>query len=148
MKTAVTIKENQLQTAVEIANKIVEFDEIFGQDYMASRYADKDHLILTAHIDLQPVGFLIGYDKYGDGSFYCWLAGVDPTFRRRGVLRAMMIYLKSWSQKHGYDRLLIKTRNTRRGMLAFLVENDFNFIGLETRKEARENRILFEIVLK
>ena len=51
---------------------------------------------------------------YGDNSFYCWMAGVNPEFKWKGVLKAMMSYLENWVKEKGYSKISIKTRNRRR----------------------------------
>jgi ribosomal protein S18 acetylase RimI-like enzyme len=37
-----------------------------------------------------PIGYLISYDRYHDGSLYVWMAAVAQTHRCRGVLRRLM----------------------------------------------------------
>ena len=78
---------------------------------------------------------------------YCWMAGVIPQYRKSVVLTAMMEYLKNWSKEQGYKNLRIKTRNTRREMLSFLVKNNFNFYEIEAQENIRDNRICLEIHL-
>ena len=82
----------------------------------------------------------LGYDKFQDNktNFYCWMAGVISQYRKSGVLTAMMEYLKNWSKEQGYKNLRIKTRNTRREMLSFLVKNNFNFYEIEAQENIRE----------
>ena len=63
------------------------------------------------------------------------------------LLTAMMEYLKNWSKEQGYKNLRIKTRNTRREMLSFLVKNNFNFYEIEAQENIRDNRICLEIHL-
>lgn len=79
------------------------------------------------------------------------LAGKKAVFliqnRKSGVLTAMMEYLKNWSKEQGYKNLRIKTRNTRREMLSFLVKNNFNFYEIEAQENIRDNRICLEIHL-
>ena len=91
----------------------------------------------------------INPDKFQDNKniFYCWMAGVIPQYRKSGVLTAMMEYLKNWSKEQGYKNLRIKTRNTRREMLSFLVKNNFNFYEIEAQENIRDNRICLEIHL-
>lgn len=58
-----------------------------------------------------------------------------------------MEYLKNWSKEQGYKNLRIKTRNTRREMLSFLVKNNFNFYEIVAQEKIRDNRICLEIHL-
>lgn len=72
------------------------------------------------------------------------MAGVNPLFRRRGVLRAMMNYLVVWMREHGYQTLRIKTRNNRREMLSFLVREGFMFTEVVSEPHIEDNRVSAE----
>ena len=142
----ITIRESLLETAVSMHEKIPEFDEQ-GLGYYEDRIDDKKSLVIIAYIDDEPAGYLIGYDKSGDGSFYCWLAGVLPEFRKKGVLKKMMNYLYDWAKRKGYKKIFIKTRNKRKEMLSYLVKNGFDVVKVSKREPQAENRILMEKLL-
>lgn len=144
MESNILIKEDTIEKVVEITKTITEFDQPYNQEYFEDRYQDKEHLILVAYIDGTPVGYTVSYKKYDDGSFYCWMAGVNQKFRRLGILNKLMEYLYQWAKNHGYKKIKIKTRNNRREMLSFLVKSRFYFIEVETRSSIEDNRILLE----
>ena len=108
------------------------------------KYGDKEHLIIIASYDNQPAGYLIGYDKFGDDSFYCWMAGVDNNFRKKGILKALTDYQDKWAKSKGYNKIKIKTRNNRREMLSYLVKYGFLFTEVIEYPKIEENRILLE----
>lgn len=90
------------------------------------------HLVLVADSAAGlPVGALIAYDRYHDGSLYCWLAGVAPEARRQGALAAMMEAMKAWASENGFTAIRIGTRNKFRGMLAYLVSDGYLFLEVE-----------------
>jgi GNAT superfamily N-acetyltransferase len=99
---------------------------------------------MVAYVDGKPAGYLVGYDEFGDGSFYSLMAGVDPKFRGQGVLKAMMKYQDAWARKKGYNKIRIKTRNNRREMLAYLVKYGFYAIEVQPKPKIEDYRILFE----
>lgn len=150
----IIIKEASLDDVIKVHRQVPEF-EIEGLEndddlraYFENRYKDKENIIIVGYLNDEPIGYLIGYDKFSDGeSFYCWMAGVAEQWRRIGTLTGLMYYQKAWCQKHGYSTLKIKTRNTRREMLAFLVKDGFNFTSVDTRDEIENNRINLEIAL-
>jgi ribosomal protein S18 acetylase RimI-like enzyme len=144
MSEEIIIKEVPIEEATRVNAKIVEFGGPYGKDYFEKRYEGKDKLILVAYADGQPAGYIVAYDKFGDGSLYCWMAGVDPAFRRMGILRAMMDHQDSWAKKKGYKKIKIKTRNNRREMLAYLVKHGFLFTEVQVKSDIRDNRILLE----
>ena len=145
MKNNIVVREVPIDEAVKVNRNVVEFD---GKDTKAEdferRYQDKDKLIIVAYYENVPIGYIIGYDRDNDGSFYCWMAGVDNNYRRLGALTSLMKYQMDWAKKKGYNKLKIRTRNNRREMLSFLVKNGFNFVSVENKEDITENRINLE----
>ena len=145
MKNNIIVKEVPIDEAVKVNRNVIEFD---GKDTKAEdferRYQDKDKLIIVAYYENIPIGYIIGYDRDNDGSFYCWMAGVDNNYRRLGALTSLMNYQMDWAKKKGYNKLKIRTRNNRREMLSFLVKNGFNFVSVENKEDITENRINLE----
>lgn len=140
----ITVREAPIEDAVKVNSTITEFDERYPKEHFEERYAGKEKLILVAYVGKQPAGYVVAYDKLGDGSFYCWMAGVNPAFRGKGILKAMMVHVERWAKAHGYGKISIKTRNNRREMLAYLVKYGFNFMEVEKHSDIADNRILLE----
>lgn len=144
MEPNIIIKEDSIETAVKVNTTIIEFDKPYNKAYFENKYQNSDKLILVAYVDNHPAGYMISYDKNKDGSFYCWMAGVNPLFRRFGILNKMMQYLNNWAKNHGYKKIIIKTRNNRREMLSYLVKSDFYFTEVQIYPFIEDNRILLE----
>ncbi|MDP1884424.1 MAG: GNAT family N-acetyltransferase [Candidatus Moranbacteria bacterium] len=147
MTKSIVIKEDSIEVAVKVNATITEFDKPYDKAYFEGHYKNAVSLILVAYVDNQPAGYMVSYDKNNDGSFYCWMAGVDPLFRRLGLLNSMMQYLNDWAKNHGYNKLTIKTRNNRREMLSYLVKAGFNFAEVQPHPFIKDNRILLEKVV-
>lgn len=128
---------------VEISNEISDFNQKFTPNYFEDRYAGKNETILIAYKDNKPAGYIVAYERDKDGSYYCWMAGVIPKYRRLGMLRLLMSHLEAHTKRLGYKSLKVKTRNNRRGMLAYLVNNGYNIIETSASDRLEENRILF-----
>lgn len=141
----IIVKEVSIEEAVKVNRNVIEFDgkDTTKEDF-EKRYVGKDNLIIVAYYKNIPIGYIIGYDRDNDGSFYCWMAGVDNNYRRLGALTTLMNYQMNWAKKKGYNKLKIRTRNNRREMLSFLVKNGFNFVSVEQRDNITENRINLE----
>lgn len=148
MTKSIVIKEDSIEVAVLVNSTITEFDKPYDKSYFEERCKDKVCLILVAYVDNHPAGYMISYDRTNDGSFYCWMAGVEPPFRRLELLNKMMQYLYDWSKSHGYNRLTIKTRNNRREMLAYLIKSGFNFTEVQPQPLIKDNRILLEKIIE
>lgn len=150
MENNIIVREVRIEEAIEVHKNVSEFDEAEPTiEYFENRYKDSDHLIIVAYIDDKPIGYIIGYDKFKDNknSFYCWMAGVDDRYRRKGALKALMRYQMDWAKNRGYNTLKIKTRNNRREMLNFLVKNNWLFTSIDSQDDIEENRINLEIRL-
>jgi GNAT superfamily N-acetyltransferase len=78
-----------------------------------------------------PVGAVIAYDRYHDGSLYAWLAGVVPAARRQGALTALMAGLELQAEAAGYAAIRLSTRNRFRAMLAYLVRDGYIFLDVD-----------------
>lgn len=141
----IIVKEVSIEEAVKVNRNVIEFDgkDTTKEDF-EKRYVGKDNLIIVAYYKNIPIGYIIGYDRDNDGSFYCWMAGVDNNYRRLGALTSLMNYQMDWAKKKGYNKLKIRTRNNRREMLSFLVKNGFNFVSVENKEDITENRINLE----
>lgn len=140
------IREVTLEEAYQVHEQVPEFQVHFpySLETFLERTKEKETLPLVAMIEDVPVGYVVGYDRDGDGSFYCWMAGVDPDYRQRGALQSLMAYLEQWSKVHAYRTLKIKTRNNRREMLSFLMKNGYLITGVEAHDDVLQNRILLQ----
>ena len=138
------IKETNLEEALKIFPKNDEFDrkEAGKVDFCKIRLKNLDNIILASYIENIIVGYLIGHEK--DGSFYCWVAGVDPKYRRQGIFTAMMILFEKYAKKQGYKKVTLKTLNNKREMLSYMIKNNWNFIKIYPKDNVRKNEILFE----
>lgn len=144
----VIVKETLLDDAFKVHIEIDEFKEANDSiELFEDRLNGKKALILVGYYKGLPAGYMMCYDRYNDGSFYCWMAGVKTEFRRHGILKKMMDYLFSWAKEHDYDKIKIKTQNDRREMLSFLVKNGWNFTFVKEKDNVMNNKISLEINL-
>ena len=144
MNEEIVVKEVLIEDAVAVNATITEFNEPYAKEYFEERYGDKEKLIIVAYVSGTAAGYVVSYDRDEDGSFYCWMAGVNPEFRGRGVLKALMDYQEKWAKSKGYGKIKVKTRNNRREMLGYLVKYGFYFTGAEEHSNIEENRIFLE----
>lgn len=147
MTKNIVVKEDSIEVAVKVNATITEFDKPYNKAYFEDRYKNSAKLILVAYVDNQPAGYMVSYDKNNDGSFYCWMTGVDPLFRRLGLLNLMMQYLFDWAKNKSYSKITLKTRNNRREMLSYLVKSGFYFAEVQSQPSIEDNRILLEKIV-
>ncbi len=138
-----TIKTSSIEDAYQIHLQIPEFENrVPLEEFRKKLASNPDQRIIIAYHDQKPIGYMVSYDRFKDGSIYCWMTGVIPEARGQGALKAMMLDLIDWAKNKNYQELKIKTRNVRRAMLNFLVKNNFNFLEVEQRKLLKNHRIL------
>ena len=87
-------------------------------------------LLLVAERDGVAVGFKVGFDRYGDGSFYSWLGGVVPEARRTGTAKALLDEQERLVVAAGFDRIYVKTRNRYVAMLSMLLNSGYGIVGV------------------
>jgi len=118
------ICEGSFQECVDLSSKIPEFNSPDKIEEYKKRCTGK-YLALIAKIDNQSVGFKIGYDRLNDGSFYSWMGGVLPKFRRMGVAYSLANFQEKWAAKNGFISIVLKTRQKHDGMIAFSLNRGF-----------------------
>ena len=121
---SIKIKIGRLEDAVDLAHQIPEFDNPYNIDEYKKRLLS-DHLVLTAHIENEIVGFKIGYDRFNDGSFYSWMGGVLPENRNQSIAEMLADYQESWAKNNGYASIRLKTRKKHEAMLSFSKKRGF-----------------------
>ncbi len=138
----ITVEETDIKDILKVHPNIVEFDDPNAPaSFFLERYQKEKHLVIAAYFNQEPIGYMIGYEKEANGSFYCWLAGVDYRYRRIGALTKMFDYFLEWSKKEGYQKITIKTRNDKRDMLSYLVKSGWNFTRIEEKENILNNGI-------
>jgi len=134
------IREGLFQECVDLSSKIPEFNSPYKIEEYKKRCAGK-YLVLIAEIDNQSVGFKIGYDRFNNGSFYSWMGGVLPKFRRMGVAYSLANFQEKWAAKNEFSSILLKTRQKHDGMIAFSLNRGFIITEETQLTPAEETRI-------
>lgn len=109
--------------------------------HFKGRCDGQDCFAVAAWDGAAAAGYLIAYDRYKDGSLYCWMAGVVPAYRRSGVLRALMTALEDYARARGHTAIRIKTRNDKTAMLRWLVANGYMFTAIDARAPLSDTRL-------
>jgi GNAT superfamily N-acetyltransferase len=89
-----------------------------------------------------PVGFKIGYRQDPD-TFYSWLGGVLPDYRRQGIAAQLMLNQHEWVKAQGYRYVQTKSLNRWREMIALNLRHGFSITGTYIGKDQRL-RIIME----
>ena len=129
------IVSGDLEGAVGVSKEIPEFDSPYNIDEYENRL-DESASILTAEFNDQPIGFKVGYDRFKDGSFYSWMGGVLPNYRRKGIANKLADHQETWAKKKGYNSIKLQTRSKHNAMLALAINRGFQ---ITNRNEKTSN---------
>lgn len=135
------------------------------------RLQDREHLILISmgksleDPDTElPVAFKVGHElrlhetnlqladlvyRLGDAVnfsgrkiFYSWIGGTRKEWRGQGHYRALTEQQEEWAVRHGYDELVVKTKNRFYTMRATLDHLKFDVIKFEPHRiDKRESKV-------
>ena len=130
------IHEDKLDDAFIVSKNIPEFDDPYEISEYSKRLNSTVHLILTAYDDHNPIAFKIGYHRYSDGSFYSWMGGVLPNYRRKGIANNLADHQETWAKKKGYKSIKLQTRSKHNAMLALAINRGFQ---ITNRNEKTSN---------
>ena len=126
------IHEGKLNDAVMVSANIPEFDNPYKIPEYSKRLDGTAHQILTAYDDHNPIAFKIGYQRHSDGSFYSWMSGVLPNYRRKGIANILADHQEAWAKKNGYISIKMQTREKHKAMLALAINRGFQITnGIE-----------------
>ncbi len=136
------ITKDEFDILGDLEKEIPEFEPLFDKQKLLEILGDADYYACVAYEDNKPAGYMIAYDRYQDGSFYCFISAVLPAFRKSGVYSAMAEDRQAYAQEKGYKRLRIQTRNRFRSMLTYLIKNDWIFFDVtEIEGDPMNNKI-------
>jgi len=139
----VIIREGTITECIKISKNIPEFsNNIYEEIDYRQRLFNKQYLILVAVNHQEIIGFKIGYDRFQDGSFYSWLGGILPAYRKDGIALRLAMEQENWALKRGFQSIVLKTRNRFRNMLIFALKNGFSIEDIEIKENIDDNRII------
>lgn len=139
----IDVVTSDLNNIFDLHHAIPEFDPV-AEDFFSTRLNTKKYVVHVARVDGEKAGYMITYDRFSDGSAYGWMGGVVPKFRRRGVYQKMMAARMDWARENGFDRLVLKTRQHHKSMLAYLTHNDWMLFKTDPRDPPDQTRLWFE----
>ncbi|MEX0886542.1 MAG: GNAT family N-acetyltransferase [Phycisphaeraceae bacterium] len=134
--------KQELKLVADLYNQVFQpsRDEAFFQRRLLGRY---NELILTAAIDGNPVGFMLGFELKPN-TFFEWLYGVLPDARRAGVASQLMDAAHAWARDHGYEISRMECLNPHRTMLHLAISRGFDVMGVRWDPDRHANLVIFE----
>ena len=140
----IALRNGNIEEVVALIAQFPEFDQLHPVAEYKKRLHGIPHLILLACDQDRPVACKVGYQRDQDGSFYSWMGGVHPAYRRQGLALRLAEAQESWARSQGYRLIRFKTRNRHRNMLLFAINRGFRICGFEAFNDPAESRIWLE----
>lgn len=137
------IEIGTIEDALLVETNIPEFESRASQrEKITNRLIDKTSLILVARIDDELAGYKIGY-ALSNQTFYSWLGGVAPQYRRRGIATKLREFQEYWAKESGYTDIEVKSMNKFPSMLQLLISSGYQIHGYEDNNSKNAGKILF-----
>lgn len=146
-KSVVSVREGSIDEVINISNKVPELINPYDADEYESRLSNVLSLILVACKGEQLIGFKVGYRRESDKSFYSWMGGVLPAYRRLGVADKLADFQDDWAKENGFSSIRMKTRFRLKAMQKFAMKRSFDILSIEHREPQEESIIWLEKVL-
>ena len=141
---SLSTKAGTYEKAFEVNNKIKEFTETLSINNFKERLDNSNSKTIIGYVGDEVAGYASAYDRYQDGSVYCWMVGVIEEYRRMGLLTLMMQELEQWAKESGYKKIKIKTRNNRKEMQHYLISRGYEFTDVEKKGKRSDYRLIME----
>lgn len=135
----------QMQIVYELEKVIFE-DPITPEVLNEELRTHTGTLALIAYSGSQPCGFKIGYAQ-SSLRFYSWIGGVHPSFRNKGLAKALMAKQHELLVKSGYKFAVTHTHNKYLGMLLLNLKSGFQITGTKTNLNSDAVTIILEKAL-
>lgn len=139
----VKIQIGTIEEALRVEGAIPEFSQVRTAEAYMRKFGEQPHLILIASVDDEHVGYKVGY-ALDEESFYSWLGGVLPAFRKRGVAQHLLAVQEDWVRRHEYRRIVVKSKNQFPAMLRLLIQNGYKISHVEEGVPIDDAKITFE----
>ncbi|CAM3788823.1 GNAT family N-acetyltransferase [Parendozoicomonas haliclonae] len=136
------IKAGTLDDVLQIDALIPEFDSRNTRSKLEARLEGKDSLALIATVDGQLAGYKLGY-ALSDTTFYSWLGGVAPAFRKHGIATQLRLHQEDWAKESGYTAIEVKSMNRFPAMLQLLISSGYQIVGYEEGAQLGDGKISF-----
>ncbi|WP_244668233.1 GNAT family N-acetyltransferase [Bacillus sp. NTK074B] len=109
---------------------------------LITEMANKPEILIDiAMDDSRVIGYKIGY-QLDTHTFYSWLGGVDPNYRKQGIAAELMKQQHQTLKELGFKVVQTKTMNKWRSMLILNIKNGFDVIDTYTNEKGLHKIIL------
>ena len=136
------IREASASELLWVHSRIPEFPGKASLDFYTERLKDRLFLALVAEKGEDLLGFKVGYKDDTPDTFYSWMGGVRPEYRKLGIADALAEYQENWAREKGFKRIYFKTRNRFPAMIFFGLKRGFKIIQVIRKGGVEDYRVV------
>ncbi len=136
------IREASPSELLWVHERIPEFPGKASLDFYTERLKHRLHLALVAEKDGELLGFKVGYQSDNPNTFYSWMGGVRPEFRKHGIADALAEYQENWAREKGFSSVFFKTRNRFPAMITFGLKRGFKIMEVIPKGGVEDYRVV------
>ncbi|NVK50842.1 MAG: GNAT family N-acetyltransferase [Cyclobacteriaceae bacterium] len=136
------IREASLEELYRVHQEIPEFPGKASLDFYKERLKHRLNLALVAEHNGELVGFKVGYQSDIPDTFYSWMGGIKPEFRKIGIANALADFQENWAREKGFKAVFLKTRNRFPAMIAFALKQGFKIMEVIPKGGVEDYRIV------
>lgn len=136
------IRLASLDELLWIHQQIPEFPGKASLDFYRDRLKHRLYLALVAEKEGELIGFKVGYQSDTPETFYSWMGGVRPEFRKFGVANALADFQENWAREKGFTSVFFKTRNRFPAMISFGLKRGFKIMEVIPKGGVEDYRIV------
>jgi predicted GNAT superfamily acetyltransferase len=137
-----TIRQASPAELLWVHERIPEFPGKASLDFYTDRLKHRLHLGLVAEKDGELLGFKVGYQSDTPDTFYSWMGGVRPEFRKHGIAYSLAEYQENWAREKGFSSIFFKTRNRFPAMITFGLSRGFKIMEVIPKGGVEDYRVV------
>jgi GNAT superfamily N-acetyltransferase len=141
IETITKIRDSHIRQIALIMEAV--FGEWDSKRFFIKHHSKTKPCLLLAHLDDALIGFKLGYEE-DQRTYYSWLGGVIPDFRRLGAASTLMRFQHDWCRQQGYQIVRTKTQNRFSSMLQLNLKFGFTVIGCHSSTDRGGIKIMLE----
>ena len=140
------VGQSDLPLVLELYNQI--FKPARDAEFFKRRFLGRhNELMLIASIDQRPVGFFMGFELKPN-TFFAWLFGTRPDFRRQGVASQLLEAVHAWALEQDYELIRFECHNQHRAILHMAIAHGYDIVGIRWDSDRAANLVIFEKTLE
>jgi len=138
----IPVGQEEVELLADLYNDV--FSPARDAEFFRRRFKGRYNVsILLAMIEDRHVGFVVGFELMPT-TYFVWLCGVHPDFRRAGIATQLMQGEEAWAQDNDYQIVRFECQNQHRPMMHTAITEGYDLIGIRWDTITGNNVVIFE----